>query len=248
MEEAPLITIITVTYNAGDVIDKTLDSLKEQSYKDFEFLVIDGASKDDTVKRVEAASLPSTKILSEPDKGLYDAMNKGIGLANGKYIIFLNAGDSFHTPNTLRQYSIEADKGADIIYGDTIIVDDKGKKISDRHLSAPDKLTKASFSKGMLICHQAFMVKKEKAPLYDLNYRFSADYDWCVKCISASKAGKNVNLGCVTIDYLSNGLTDHNKKESLKERMRIMAKHYGWPLTILRHISFIFRSIRRGSI
>lgn len=248
MENKPLISVITVTYNAGQVIGKTLNSLRDQSFKDFEHLVIDGASKDDTLKILTEANLPQTVVISELDKGLYDAMNKGLRKAKGKYIIFLNAGDAFHEPDTLENYACGARKGYDIIYGDTVIVDSTGNYIGPRHLSVPVKLTKESFSEGMLICHQAFMVKKELAPLYNLEYRFSADYDWCVKCISNSKPGKSLNLQKVTIDYSSEGLTDKNKLKSLKERFRIMSNHYGLFKTMTKHFGFLFRALKRGSL
>lgn len=248
MEKVPLISVITVTFNAETVIERTMQSLSEQTFQDFEHLVVDGASKDHTLEIINDFKLPQTRIFSEPDKGLYDAMNKGLRLAKGKYVIFLNAGDSFHSSSTLEKYGKEALRGKDILYGDTNIVNFKGEYISPRHHSVPDTLTKKSFSDGMLICHQAFMVRKELAPFYDLNYRFSADYDWCVKCISNSETNKCHNLKEVTIDYLSDGLTDKNKWKSLKERFNIMSRHYGLFPTILKHISFILRAAKRGKI
>ena len=243
-----LISIITVTYNAGDVIGKTMESLASQTYMDFEHIVIDGASTDKTLDIISQYSLPNTKIISEKDKGLYDAMNKGLRHSTGKYVLFLNAGDAFHAPTTLADYLEQALKNVDIIYGDTIVVNKDGVCLGPRHLSAPRKLTKNSFSNGMLICHQAFMVKKELTEEYDMNYRFSADYDWCVKCINNARPDKCINLKSVTIDYLSDGLTDKNKKASLKERFRIMKTHYGLPLTIMKHIGFALRALRRGKI
>lgn len=248
MEPQPLISVITVTYNAEKVIGRTLRSLKEQSFTDYEYLVIDGNSQDATIAMVKDANIPHTSLLSEPDKGLYDAMNKGLRLAKGKYVIFLNAGDTFHSCDTLSLYASEVGAGKDIIYGDTVIVDHTGKKIADRHLKAPQVLTSQSFSKGMLICHQAFMVKKELAPLYDLNYRLSADYDWCVKCIRASSPDRCANLNQITIDYLSDGLTDNYKWKSLRERFGIMSRHYGLLRTCLNHFQFIFRALKRGNI
>ena len=97
----PLFSIITVTFNAAAVIGPTLESVARQQCDDFEYLVIDGASTDDTVARVNAAAIAGTRVLSEKDRGLYDAMNKGIGLARGRYLIFLNAGDAFAAPNAL---------------------------------------------------------------------------------------------------------------------------------------------------
>ena len=96
-----LFSIITITYNAEKELPATLDSVKMQSFSDFEHLIIDGKSRDNTVKIAQVSGIASMKILSEKDKGLYDAMNKGIKTATGKYLIFLNAGDAFHAPNTL---------------------------------------------------------------------------------------------------------------------------------------------------
>lgn len=244
----PLISVITVTYNAEKTIERTMKSVANQSFRDIEHLIIDGASKDSTLSLIETFKTDQTKILSEPDKGLYDAMNKGLKLAKGRYVIFLNAGDTFHSPETLKHYADKAKEDTDIIYGDTVIVDSDGKFISDRHLSAPDTLTKKSFSNGMLICHQAFMVKKELTGEYNRDYKFSADYDWCVRCINNSGEEKCHNLKEVTIDYLSDGLTDHNKVASLRERFKIMAAHYGIIPTVINHIAFISRTLKRGRI
>lgn len=247
-DTAPLITVITVTYNASKVIGKTIHSLATQDFKDFEWLVIDGNSKDDTLDKVKASRIPGLNFISEPDGGLYDAMNKGLKLAKGNYVLFLNAGDAFHSQEILKLYAEQALQARDIIYADTDIVDSQGNLLGKRHLSAPETLTKKSFADGMLVCHQAFMVRKELAPAYDLAYSFSADYDWCVKCVSRSNPQNCVNLHTVAIDYLSEGLTDKNKWKSLRERFRIMSRHYGFTKTLLRHFSFIVRALKRGSI
>ena len=248
MPENPLISIITVCYNAEKEIRKTLYSLKEQSYKNFEHLVIDGLSSDYTLEIVKKEALPQTIVLSEKDNGLYDAMNKGLNMAKGKYVLFLNAGDTFHSSESLQHYAEAAKQDFEIIYGETVIVNSYGVKLRPRHLSVPEKLNKFSFSHGMLICHQAFMVKKALTEPYDLKYRFSSDYDWCINCIKKVNLTKIKNLQEVTIDYLDNGLTDHNKKRSLKERFSIMTYHYGLPLTIYRHFGFFFRALKRGKL
>ena len=99
--EEPLLSIITVTWNAASVIVPTLESVRQQSWHDFEHIIVDGASTDDTLALVHAHGLERTRILSERDKGLYDAMNKGIGLARGRYLMFLNAGDALAHPDAL---------------------------------------------------------------------------------------------------------------------------------------------------
>lgn len=249
MNRQPLISVITITYNAAETLPLTMASVAKQTCSDFEHLVIDGASTDSTILTARQMGVSTLRIVSEPDKGLYDAMNKGLRLARGRYVLFLNAGDRFHADTSLELYAEAARrKNADIIYADTDIVDFSGRRIGPRHLSAPGMLTFDSFSRGMLICHQAFMVRKDIAPRYDTDYRFSADYDWTIRCIRASRPGNRVNLRTVTIDYLADGLTDHNKRASLLERFRIMAHHYGTINAILSHLSFIPRALKRGKI
>lgn len=259
-EAGPLISIITITYNAAPVIRPTLESLNAQTFRDFEHLVIDGASKDDTVSIVREMC-PDSIIRSEPDRGLYDAMNKGLRAAKGKYLLFLNAGDALHTPDTLQRYAEATGLNgsripnridnadsilscADIIYGDTVVVDSDRNFVKPRHLSVPERLTFHSFSNGMLVCHQAFMVRRDLAPEYDLQYRFSADYEWTLRCLKSADPDHNVNLHTVTIDYLSDGMTDKNHSASLKERFRIMCRYYGTIPTLLRHIRFLLRHLR----
>lgn len=239
----PLISIITITFNAEKSISATLESVSRQTFRNYEHVIIDGASTDNTLS--EARKYPDIRILSERDKGLYDAMNKGMAMSRGKYIIFLNAGDAFHSDKTLSHYAERASRGDDIIYADTVIVDSDRHIIRPRHLTAPPVLTFDSFAQGMLVCHQAFMVRKELAPQYDLQYKFSADYDWTVKCIRNSNPDRCTNLEMIAIDYLSDGITDKNKVKSLLERYRIMVAHYGTARTMLNHVGFLFRALKR---
>lgn len=240
----PRISIITVTYNAATTIGRTTASVRSQDYTNFEHIVVDGASRDNTLTVARREGVEGLRIISEPDRGLYDAMNKGLAAARGEYVIFLNAGDKFHSTDTLRQYAEAAGEGVDIVYGDTVLVDDFGTVLGPRHHSAPAALTADSFKRGMLVCHQAFMVRRSLAPQYDLQYRFSADYDWCIRCLKQTTSGRCVRLG-VTIDYLTEGLTDRNHLKSLRERFRIMAHHYGMGTAILRHIGFVPRLVWR---
>lgn len=239
-----LFSIITVTYNAAQVLSTTLKSVKEQSFTHFEYLVIDGASTDDTLALVEQAGIATATVWSEPDKGLYDAMNKAIDRATGQYLIFLNAGDAFSTPETLARIAMKAQDQADVIYGQTQLVDATGKVVGMRHLSAPEHLTWQSFKDGMLVCHQAFIARRELCPHYDLSYRFSADYDWCIRVLQASD--RNTYCGDEpVISFLTDGLTDKYHKKSLMERFSIMCHHYGTLPTIVRHLGFVPRYLRR---
>lgn len=245
MKKKPLISIITITYNAANEITPTMESVAVQSFRDFEHIIVDGASDDATLSIARKIGGKELRILSEPDNGLYDAMNKGLDMTTGKYVLFLNAGDAFHASDVLEKYAEAAENDPDIIYADTVIVDAQRNFIAPRHLSAPEILSFHSFQKGMLVCHQAFMVKRSLAPQYNTDYRFSADFDWCVKCLRKSKPGKCINLHIVAIDYLNDGLTDKNKVASLKERFHIMRKHYGLINTVTNHFSFISRALKR---
>ena len=261
MAKADLVfTVVTVTYNAGSTIQRTLESVASQTYPCVEHLVVDGCSSDDTmsVLRNHVENNPKAgrtlRLLREPDKGLYDAMNKGIAQAHGNYIIFLNAGDTFHEPTTLEQVAgkiIGFRRGLRpaVIYGETDLVDNEGRFLRHRRLTTPSKLTWRSFINGMRVCHQSFYVRADlaRAEQYDLHWRFSADFDWCVRILH--RAGRRhlpiFNTNLILTDYLSEGMTTANHSASLKERMRIMAHHYGWPLTLAAHLWFCVRAVPR---
>ena len=241
----PTFSIITVTYNAGKVLEDTILSVISQTYRNVEYIIVDGNSKDNTLEIIGKYSKHISKMVSEPDKGLYDAMNKGIRMATGDYLCFLNAGDKFHEKETLQQIAetLKDKDLPDVIYGETAIVDEDGNFLHMRRLSTPDRLNWKSFKQGMLVCHQAFLAKRELALKYpyDMQYRFSADFDWCIRIMKEANCLHNTRL--TLIDYLNEGMTTRNHKASLKERFRIMAKHYGWVSTILHHCWFVIRLI-----
>ena len=243
----PKFSIITVTYNAEKVLEDTIQSVISQTYHHIEYIIVDGASKDGTLSIINRYRPHIHTVVSEPDKGLYDAMNKGLHLARGKYVLFLNAGDAFAGPDELMAYARAAslEPAPDIIYADTDIVDSSRNIVARRHLSVPEQLTFKSFSHGMLVCHQAFMMRRSLAPDFDLHYRFSADYDWTVRCLALTDADACVNLHRTAIHYLNDGLTGKNHFASLRERYRIMARHYGRITALGRHLGFIPRAIAR---
>ena len=186
-------------------------------------------------------------IMSEPDKGLYDAMNKGLKLAKGEFVCFLNAGDRLHDNMTLEDIfdNAEHPEQIGIIYGDTNIVDHHGNFLRQRHLSAPEQLTWASFQKGMLVCHQSFYARRTLCPMYDTRYRFSADVDWCIRVMRESERMSLplYNIGIVVANYMEEGATTKNHKASLRERYLVMQHHYGVVQAFLLHCWFVVRAI-----
>ncbi len=257
------ITVATVCFNAGALIGRTLESVAAQTYEGVEHVIVDGASTDDTLALAEAyraateasGSGHEVRLLSERDNGLYDAMNKAIQLAAGTYIVFLNAGDKFHDASTLARIAAAAEAAAvgdvlpAVVYGDTNIVDADGRFLCRRRLSPPEQLTWRSFRSGMLVCHQAFFARTDlaKAHPYDLRFRFSADFDWCIRLMHAARneAAQNANAHVVVADYLSEGLTTRNHRASLRERFRIMRRHYGLFSTVAMHAWFVVRAAIR---
>lgn len=237
------LSVITVTYNAEKTLERTLKSVQEQSYSDIEHIIVDGKSKDGTVALIKRYENPGLRWISEPDQGLYDAMNKAAAMASGDYLCFLNAGDTFFSAGTVEKMfnSVPETKSADIIYGETAIVDDNGDFLHMRRLKAPETLSWKSFKQGMLVCHQAFIVKRSVFEPYDLQYRFSSDFDWTIRMMKKSKTLHNTHL--TLINYLNEGMTTANRKASLKERYRIMATHYGQVSTFLHHIWFVIRAV-----
>ena len=240
----PKFSVITVCYNAQATIEDTIQSVIAQTYHHVEYIIVDGASKDRTLSIINRYRDRIATVVSEPDKGLYDAMNKGLRLATGDYVCFLNAGDSFHEDDTLQQmvHTLrELTELPDVLYGETELVDAEGHFVRMRRLQAPEHLTWHSFRQGMLVCHQAFFAKRTLAEPYDLSYRFSADFDWCIRIMKKSKVLHNTHL--TLIDYLEEGMTTRNHKASLHERFRIMTKHYGWLSTVVHHAWFVVRAV-----
>ena len=251
-------TIITCTYQAEKEIERTLRSVLEQTYKDVEHLIMDGASTDATLQLAQTYSTESqaqnnghqVMVTSEPDKGLYDAMNKGLRHATGDYVLFLNAGDTFPSESTLTQVAACAERASvlpGVLYGDTDIVDNEGRFVRHRRLSPPKQLSWKSFMQGMVVCHQAFYARTDLAKQvpYQLKYRYSADVDWCIRVMKmAQKQGLPLcNVQTVVANYLDGGRTEKNHKASLKERFRVMESHYGYLPTLFMHAWFAVRSV-----
>lgn len=241
----PKFSVITVTYNAAGVLEDTIQSVISQTYHHVEYIIVDGASTDGTMAIVDRYRSRIHTVISEPDKGLYDAMNKGMALATGDYLCFLNAGDCFHEDDTLQQmvHTLHGTELPDVMYGNTAIVDAEGHFLRMRRLSPPDQLNWKSFRQGMLVCHQAFFAKRSLAVPYNLTYRYSSDFDWCIRVMKKAQSFHYTRL--TVIDYLEEGLTTRHHRASLKERFRIMSRHYGLVSTLCYHAWFVLRAMAR---
>ena len=256
-------SVVTITYNAERVLQRTLDSVLSQTYEGVEHLIVDGASKDGTLLLAEQYKAKSDAsesghkviILSEPDHGIYDAMNKGLTQASGDYIVYMNAGDFFPHADTLEKIvqhcqlnEQPTDELPGVLYGNTDIVDGEGHFLHPRRLQPPAKLTWKSFRNGMLVCHQAFYARTDiaKNQQYDTRYRFSADVDWCIRIMKETeRMGLALcNTEMVVANYTEEGATTQNHQASLKERFDVMRRHYGLLSTLVMHAWFVIRSHR----
>jgi len=245
------ISVITITYNAARSLQRTLDSVAAQDYRDIEHLIVDGASADDTLPmawRYQEKSTYPVVVQSEPDGGLYDAMNKGLRLASGDYLVFLNAGDALHSSGTLATVAAAAAGRPAVVYGDTAITDPEGRFLHLRRLRPPEQLTWQSFRRGMLVCHQAFYVRTDIARQtpYNLKYRYSADVDWCIRIMKEAdrRSLPLVNTHQVLADFEEGGSTTQHHRASLLERFRVMADHYGLLPTVAMHLWFALNPAR----
>ncbi len=229
----PTISVITVVYNGESTIEATIKSVAAQSYKNIEYIIVDGASTDSTVRVINKYAGVVSNWISEADSGIYDAMNKGINLATGDYLWFMNSGDEI-ADNTTLENAISSMENADVYYGETVMIDDVGVEIGDRRLKTPENLTPNSFKRGMLVSHQSIIIKSSLVDQYDLKYRYSADFEWCLKAIK--RADEICNTHLVLSKFLDGGFTKQNIVPGLKERFSIMTKQYGLLSTLYHHI------------
>lgn len=240
----PFLTIITITYNAEQFLERTLKSIQQQVFKDFEYLLIDGSSTDKTLEIAKSYDTLFDRIISEPDKGLYDAMNKGLDLATGDYVWFINAGDEIARPDVCGKLFELSKENPDVIYGETFFTDLEGTNLGIRSELTPHKLPKSlnwqQMKYGMLVCHQSFIAKRKISPKF-INNNLSADIDWEIAVLKSSN--KTLNYNGVLSKYLIGGISNQQLKKSLKDRFLVLKNHFGLLSTISAHVKIINRGI-----
>ncbi|MCL2027254.1 MAG: glycosyltransferase [Bacteroidales bacterium] len=250
----PKVSIITVCYNAETLIERTIQSVINQTYPHIEYIIVDGNSTDNTLQTINElisgnpvgvrhTERLQIQIISEPDTGIYDAMNKGLTLATGDYVWFMNAGDEIYEPTTLEKLIPCFEKNADVVYGDTVMVDESRNILGFRKKRPPKNFTWKTFRKGMMVCHQSILVSRKIAPKYDLQYKIAADIDWVIQLMKRAQIVCNSNE--ILSRFLIDGFSKQREKSAWKERFTIMKKHYGLLQTLVFHafigIRYIFK-------
>ena len=233
----PKLSVITIVYNNVQDIERTMLSVLNQTYPNIEYIIIDGLSSDGTLDVISRYKNRIAKLVSEKDKGIYDAMNKGLGVANGDYVLFMNSGDEFFATETVANVFASA-ADADIYYGETEMINDMGESLGQRRHKAPAQFTWKGFNYGMSISHQAIYVRRAIAGPYDTRYQLSADIDWIIR--AAKKAKKIVNVNQYVAKYLVGGMSKAKHKQSLFERFDIMKRYYGLMPTVFNHFVIAF--------
>lgn len=228
----PRLSVITIVYNNVRDIERTMLSVINQTYTNLEYIIIDGESSDGTLEVVNKYQHRISKLISEPDKGIYDAMNKGLSLGTGDYVLFMNSGDEIYSVETVEKvFACEPD--ADIYYGETEMFDQQWRSLGQRRHQAPEKFSWKSFQWGMSVSHQAIYIKRSITEPFDMQYQLSSDIDWIIK--AAKKARKIVNTHLYVAKYMVGGMSKAKHKQSLVERFNIFTKHYGLVTNILNH-------------
>jgi glycosyltransferase involved in cell wall biosynthesis len=282
---SPLFSIITVVYNGENLIAGTMQSVLNQSFVDYEYLIIDGQSKDKTLQVVESIKnqfysetslktqnselkpknteggmlntehrLTNTeyrssehgtmRIFSERDKGLYDAMNKGLRLAKGEFVLFLNCGDRLFTSHTLEKIAAARQPNTDILFGETMLVNDAREHIGTRTAltvqKLPQRLTWQDMRFGMVVCHQSFLPSRKLTPQY-IEGNLAADIDWVIQCLK--KAENPTHTGIIISEYLMGGVSKARHQQSLRDRYAVLEKHFGKVGNFLNHVVITLRAV-----
>lgn len=223
------ISVITVAYNSAATIGDTMDSVAMQTYPEVEHLVVDGASKDDTVKIARSRSTPRTLIRSEPDKGIYDAMNKGMAWATGDIVGFLNADDLYADSQVLSRVATAfEDAELDACFGDLVYVTADNRKVVRYWKSKPFKV--GSFALGWCPAHPTFYVRRsviERLGPFDLSYRLAADTEFMMRYLERGNV-RSIYLPHVQVRMRVGGATNQswsNIAQQNREIFHALRKH-----------------------
>ena len=236
------ISLITISFNSKESITETFQSIKNQSFKDYEYLLIDGGSKDGTLNIANKQD-HITKIISEPDKGIYDAINKGIKNSTGEIIGFLNSDDTFYNKNSLQHIVDAFDKNTDCVFGDLIYTDNNGKV---KRIWKGSAFKKGAFKKGWMPAHPTFYCRRsvyEKLGQYDDSFKIAGDFELMLRFLEKHnirskyipKTLVNMKVGGAS----NNGLK--SKLDIVKEEFRAFNQNE----IDLNKLSYIFHKAKK---
>jgi len=238
----PLVSIITVVYNAEEFLEETILSVLNQDYKNIEYIIIDGGSTDLTLDIIKKYHEKIDIFVSEDDKGIFDAMNKGIGLANGEWLNFLNAGDLFFGNEVLTKIFEKKRTDTLFLYGKVNYYSIEYY----RNRSLGKKVSIRDFQTSFPICHQSMFFNKEIFNYfgrYDLSYKVTADYDLVIKIFKDNTVKKEY-INIIISKFLIDGFGFNNSIEGHWEKVKIADNHFNFFIKIIARCRFLLISIR----
>ena len=233
------ISIITICYNCKNVIEKTILSVVRQTYTNIEYIIIDGASTDGTVDVINKYADKINYFVSEPDKGIYDAMNKGLNAATGDWVIFMNAGDSFYNNTVIEHFVPQIEKDTVIAHGDIMVI---GKHFKYHRKPTPIEQMK----ERMAVRHQATFTRLSyhKIHPFDTSYRSSGDYVFFYNAYFDDKVKFQYIPLCVA-NFDNTGTSNVNFKRSFRENRRIWNKENDCIFIIKQEITLAVWQLKR---
>lgn len=241
---SPVLSIITVSFNAERFIARTVESVLKQTWPGIEYIVVDGGSTDRTPKILDRYRDRIARVISEKDRGIYDAMNKGMKLATGDYLLFLNADDELND-DTVVEEIFAGEKDADVYYGEAVFMDKDGHETGLRSVRTPHKVPErldwTSLRYGMVVSHQAFVIKRTLAVEYNLEYQVCADIDWMIRCLKNCRSACNTRL--IISKFRTGGTSKQKQKRAWVERYLILQKYYGALPNFFNHCYIALRYI-----
>ena len=236
------ISIITICYNSERTISQTLNSINNQKYKNYEHIIIDGGSSDNTLNIVNKANI-SNKIISENDKGIYDAFNKGLMNSNGEIIGFLNADDTFHNNDSLSKIIDAFEKNTECVFGDLIYTNFQDK-IKRTWKGSPFK--KGCFKKGWMPAHPTFYCRKkvyEKYGLYNDTYKIAGDFELMMRFLEKHNI-QSKYISQTLVNMKTGGISN----KSLKSKFKVLNeefKAFKQNNIDINKISYIFQKTKK---
>lgn len=219
--ETPLVSVITVVFNGADHVEEAIEAVAAQTYANIEHIVIDGGSTDGTVDIIRRHESSIEKWISEADRGLYDAMNKGLSHVTDPdaYVLFANADDSLFSPDAIERM-VASSAGEDLLYGKMIFTDGKASGVLGRKVGFDDLAYET-------LCHPATLVRRrlfDTVGTFDTTFRIAADYDHIVRCFAAGATTRFVDV--IVSRMRMGGLSDERFLLSCRERKKVIRRHF----------------------
>lgn len=240
MKDQSLFSVITVTFNCVDVLEETILSVINQTYKERELIIIDGGSTDGTLTIVDKYRESIAYFISEPDNGIYDAMNKGIRAAKGSWLNFLNAGDAYVDENVLKTLFSSTEFDDTLVYGDIYIQKLNGEREYRKAIKVEGD---AQLKQGMKICHQAIFYHRDIIQFYDASLKLKAEWKHLIETVRYPKfKPKKVKLPIVSYRLGGMGAVLHNLNR--REMRQVFKEMYGLPEYIKAYPYFFELKLR----